>query len=260
MIRNGKHQEREQDTILWLTGWSMPNTIFNKLHAALPGFHHVCVNYSNVESPEEMSANTETEYFNSAVSNHSRVLIAGWSLGGLLAMRLAAKGLAHGLVLLSSTGRFTRPKTQQNLGWSDAYIRQMISALNQDRQAVENKFREMLFSDLDRNDGLTGTGTLPLNSEWTTEALIVGLQVLRQMDFISHLPEMDCPVLLIHGTEDRICPYAAAEEMNLLMPRARLMTVSGGGHVPFLGREASIAHSIRRWWDEQQNPSHSASV
>lgn len=254
-----ENHERERDTILWLTGWSMPNSIFDRLHAALPEFQHMCANYTNAASPEEMFARTEAACFTSTSNGCGRVLIAGWSLGGLLAMRLAAKGLAHGIVLFSTNARFTRPRVQRSLGWSDSYVRQMISTLiRRDRQTVETKFRELLFSAAGRNDGLPEA--VSLSGGWTTEALVAGLQVLRQADFITLLPEMDYPIMLIHGTEDRVCPYAAAEEMLLHMPRAKLTTVEGGGHVPFLGREGALAQAIRRWWDEQKDPSYSTSI
>lgn len=104
-------------TILWLTGWSMTDTVFDRLRELLPGFHHVFVDYSDADSPEKMLLLTETAAENMRSSDistgntralHGPLLIGGWSLGGLLALRLAVKGLADGLVLFAATARFTR--------------------------------------------------------------------------------------------------------------------------------------------------------
>lgn len=245
-------------TILWLTGWSMPNSVFDKLQALLPEYHHASINYSEASSLEEMLAvaeKTVSEVRVSAAADfmglQRPLLIGGWSLGGLLALRLAAKGFADGLILLAATARFTRPKEQIDRGWPDVYVRQMIAALNKDPHVVENNFRQMLFTDAEMKSGLGEV--LPPIGSWTTSALITGLQVLRDEECLSCLPEIHCPVLLIHGAEDKICPYGAAEEMLAQLPQGRLITIGECGHVPFLGREEGTAGEIRRWWNGYQD-------
>jgi pimeloyl-[acyl-carrier protein] methyl ester esterase len=253
-------------TISWLTGWSMPNTVFNKLQAMLPEYHHASLDYSEAGSIEEMLALTEAaaREFRAAAADgsfsglHSPLLIGGWSLGGLLALRLAANGFADGLVLLAATARFTRPKEQQDRGWPDIYVRQMIAALKKDPRAVENNFRQMLFTDSEWKAGLCDV--LPPIGSWTTSALITGLQVLRDEDGMSYLPEIHCPALLIHGVEDKICPYGAAEELLAQLPQAKLISIEGCGHVPFLEREEVIAEEIRSWWNGYQDRRGSASI
>jgi proline iminopeptidase len=42
------------------------------------------------------------------------------------------------------------------------------------------------------------------------------------------------PVLTVHGTKDRSAPYGGGREWALLLPNARLVTVDGGGHAPWI--------------------------
>lgn len=244
-------------TILWLPGWSMPNTVFDRLQELLPEFRHVSIDYRDADSPEKMLLLTEIAAENSKdvtscnTSNfRGPLLIGGWSLGGLLALRLAFKGFADGLVLFAATARFTRSKEERDRGWADAYVRQMITGLMKDRQDVETKFRQSMFTEAEWEAGLGNN--LPLIGSWTTPALIAGLQILRSEEILSRLPEIDCPVLLVHGTEDKICPYNAAAELAAQLPQAELRTIPFSGHVPFLGREDEVAEDLRRWWDEQK--------
>lgn len=250
-------RQEASDTILWLTGWSMPDTVFDRLRLLVPDFHHISVNYSDAGSLEHMLLLTET-----AANNKSRgqLLLSGWSLGGLLALRcaLAVKGFVDGLVLFAATARFTRPKEEYDLGWADAYVRQMIAGLSKDRQAVETKFRRLLFTDAEWEAGLRES--LPPTGSWTTPALIAGLQILRSEDILSRLPAIDCPVLLVHGTEDKICPYGAALELAAQLPQAELLALPACGHAPFVGREAFLAEQLRRWWHEQQEKRNSAPI
>lgn len=245
-------------TILWLTGWSMPDTVFDRLRELLPDFHHISVDYSNADSPEKILLLTETAAENLISSDVSTcktrgflgpLLIGGWSLGGLLALRLAVKGFADGLVLFAATARFTRSKEERDRGWPDAYVRQMIKGLMKDPQDVETKFRQNMFTETEWEAGLGKR--IPHIGSWTTPALIAGLEILRSEEILSGLPEIKSPVLLVHGTEDKICPYNAASELAAQLPQAKLLSISDCGHAPFLGREDEIVEELRRWWDER---------
>ncbi|MDQ8732947.1 alpha/beta fold hydrolase [Paenibacillus sp. LHD-38] len=255
-----KNQQQEAvGTILWLTGWSMPETVFDRLREQLPDFHHIFADYKEADSLEKMLMLTETavENFRSSralncnTRGYGPLLIGGWSLGGLLALKLAAKGCVDGLVLFAATARFTRSKEETDLGWPDVFVRQMIKGLMNDRQCVEMKFRRNMFTGAEWESGLGNS--LPGNGSWTASALIAGLQLLRSEECLSQLPEIKCPVLLVHGTADQICPFGAASELAERVPQAELLAIPGGGHVPFLGRETDMAEKLRRWWDEQQN-------
>lgn len=243
-----KLKRQTSGTILWLCGWSMPDTVFDRIREFLPDFHHVSVDYSDADSPKKMLLLTEIAV-DKTMADHGPLLIGGWSLGGLLALRLAAKGFADGLVLFGATARFTRSKGESDLGFADIYVRKMITGIKQDRQGVESRFRELMFSDAEREVILDES--LSTIGSWTTPALIAGLQILRSEDCLSQLKSITCPVFIVHGSDDRICPYGAAVELMTQLPKAKLFTMPACGHASFLGREDQIANELRRWWHEQ---------
>lgn len=243
-----KLKRQTSGTILWLCGWSMPDTVFDRIREFLPEFHHVSVDYSDADSPEKILLLTEMAV-DKTMADYGPLLIGGWSLGGLLALRLAAKGFADGLVLFGATARFTRSKGESDLGFADIYVRKMITGIKQDRQGVESRFRELMFSDAEREVILDES--LSTIGSWTTPALIAGLQILRSEDCLSQLKSITCPVFIVHGSDDRICPYGAAVELMTQLPKAKLFTTPACGHASFLGREDQIANELRRWWHEQ---------
>jgi len=50
-------------------------------------------------------------------------------------------------------------------------------------------------------------------------------------DFRRDLPKIDVPVLVLHGTEDRILPYAAtAARLPALLDEVELVAIEGGPH------------------------------
>ncbi|MEC0269228.1 alpha/beta fold hydrolase [Paenibacillus anseongense] len=238
-------------TIVWLPGWSMPPEVFDQLCKTLPEYQHVYLDFSEAETPEALLTNTEQMVRKWKISAlHRPLFIGGWSLGGLLALHLAARGLADGLILFAATARFIRSKDEAHFGQPDAYVRQMMKATMQDALAVETNFRQILWTETERELGISDK--LPRMGTWTAPSLLAGLQILRKVEVSAVLSEIVCPVLLFHGREDRICPYKGAEELAAGLSRVHLYAIPDCGHAPFVGREEEIAAEMRRWRDEQQ--------
>ncbi|MGX4585397.1 alpha/beta hydrolase [Paenibacillus chitinolyticus] len=266
--RPGTYSEKS-GSILWLSGWSMPPAVFHDVRRELPEFRHFYADYGSAESPGAITESVRRLALSLRASEphgepssepHERavpapLLIAGWSLGGLLALRLASEGLADGLVLFGATARFVRQPAEQQSGWAPASVQAMIPALRQDADRVLQQFRRQMFTKEERRDGLGAS--LPEASGWSVPGLIAGLELLAAEDVRDVLPDIRCPALLIHGTHDKICPYGAALEIQAGAPQAVLVEAAGCGHVPFLQKERQTAETIRSWWNdssERQNP------
>jgi pimeloyl-ACP methyl ester carboxylesterase len=46
------------------------------------------------------------------------------------------------------------------------------------------------------------------------------------------LPDVRCPALILHYTEDRAIPFAGGRDLAAGLPDARLVPLSGAGHLP----------------------------
>ena len=57
------------------------------------------------------------------------------------------------------------------------------------------------------------------------------------------------PVLTLHGTRDRSAPYGGAREWALLLPDARLVTVDGAGHAPWIEAPEKVFGAIAAFLD-----------
>jgi pimeloyl-ACP methyl ester carboxylesterase len=58
------------------------------------------------------------------------------------------------------------------------------------------------------------------------------------------LARIDTPVLTIHGTKDRNAPYGAGREWALALPNARLLTIEGAAHAPFIEAPQAVFGAI----------------
>jgi pimeloyl-ACP methyl ester carboxylesterase len=55
------------------------------------------------------------------------------------------------------------------------------------------------------------------------------------------------PVLTIQGSADRIVPYGAGREWAFLLPQARLLTIEGGSHFPWIEAPEKVFGAIRKF-------------
>src|SRR5699024_2882835 len=63
------------------------------------------------------------------------------------------------------------------------------------------------------------------------------------------LADLDIPVLVMHGTADRIVDPSAAEHAVTTIPKARPAFWDGGGHAPFLENEGRFISEIDEFID-----------
>lgn len=61
---------------------------------------------------------------------------------------------------------------------------------------------------------------------------------------------IDVPVLLVHGTHDRLVPLSGALRAARLRPHWRLRLASGRGHLPMLEVPCWLGAEILQWWQD----------
>ena len=68
-----------------------------------------------------------------------------------------------------------------------------------------------------------------------------------EMDIRPLLPAIRVPTLVVHGTEDRQVPFAAAEYLAAHIPGAQLYPFKGYGHVPLFTATQEFCDVLRRF-------------
>jgi pimeloyl-[acyl-carrier protein] methyl ester esterase len=76
------------------------------------------------------------------------------------------------------------------------------------------------------------------------EALLAGLDLLREEDLRCRLADIPQPALWLFGKRDTLVPAAVAERVALLMPNARCQTIAGAAHAPLLSHGDQAAEAI----------------
>ena len=172
---------------------------------------------------------------------------AGWSLGGMVALRAALLQPARvtALASIASSPCFVRKP-----GWQSAMLPQLLdsfaSELEQDYVRTLNRFLALqVRGSANATEVLKQLRqTLLARERPRPEGLRAGLDVLRSADLRAALRHLHCPVLLLMGERDTLVPPGAGRAAAALLPDARLAVIGAAGHAPFIAAPDEVARVL----------------
>lgn len=236
---------KSETALLWLPGWGMPAELFDPIRVCFPSCHQVIPDYTSVTRSDDLMDVIKQEM--SRISQLP-VIVIGWSMGGLLAQRLAAHFPVSGLVLMSTTGRFVRSRGERSKGWPEAYVTRMERGLAEDGERVMSAFYQSVLTERERLEKKDPFHT-DVQNKWTNAALRAGLAYLREEDCRPFSSSLFCPVTIIHGKDDTVCPIGAGEELAASIRGATFMQIEDCGHAPHLLHPDIVKQAIQRMVD-----------
>ena len=151
--------------------------------------------------------------------------IVAWSLGAMQALEAATTTDLASLTLIGASGQFTR-RGDYRLGWPERTLRRMHERLAENPDAVLDEFWSLALA--------PGEEASPPPREHDVATLQRGLAFLADYSMLDRARRISCPVRLLHGGRDRVCPPAAAELLAESLPQAELTIWPEAGHAPFL--------------------------
>ena len=270
MIRR-VHQLADGRTLIWreagsgpplvlLHGWSLSGAAFAELAGHLPGGRLLIPDLpghggSAPPSVVSLAALATDLAAWLAVAAPEPVTLAGWSLGGMVALELAAGAQmrVERLVLIGTTPRFTTAADWPH-GLPAGQVLALRRNLRQAFAATLGGFLELAFApgevDAVRQRAIrsfaVGAGGLP--DAATCTAL---LDLLAEQDQRGVLSAVHCPALVIHGSLDRVTPVGAGRALAAALPQGELHEFAGLGHAPFWTQPAAVAAVLQEFcqWD-----------
>lgn len=233
------HVQGQGAPLLMIHGWAMNAAVMAVFAQALSADFEV----KTVDLPGHGSSEDGAPWVLDAVvaqlaSQIDRpVICLGWSLGGMLALRLAARypEKVQRLVLLSSSPRFVTaddwPEAQ-----SQSIFDQFADELQQDVQTALLRFLLLQSHGLKQlKQTVTGLKQgLEQGGQARLPGLLSGLDVLRNEDVRNDLQQLACPVLLLLGEKDQLIPVGMLQHALALKPDLQYLVINGAAHQPFL--------------------------
>ncbi len=176
--------------------------------------------------------------------------VLGWSLGGLVAQRVALNqpDRIRRLVLVGSTPCFVNKKGW-DLGVNPANFESFAQAVNSDYKATILQF--LTLQCLKADDARSTLKQLRASFETrptpTQTTLQRALQILLDADLRDEIADIRKPTLLIHGDRDTLAPVQAAHWMMQQLPHGFLRVISGSAHAPFLSHSAQFIATLNQF-------------
>lgn len=236
----------EGPPLVLLHGWSMSSVIFTEAVETLSGRFRVLAPDLRGHGSSDPGEGYGFADFAGDLAQWLKGLdlsgaaLAGWSLGGQVALELyptVRERLAK-LVLIGSTPRFTAGE-----GWAHGLpagqVRSMARNLQRDYRRTMEAFFALQFAGeaVARPryrriiEFAVRAGRLP-----DPEVARAALETLRIGDQRGLLAAVDCPALVVHGELDRITHPGAGRYLAEQLPQGALSLLAGTGHAPFLSR------------------------
>lgn len=185
--------------------------------------------------------------------------VCGWSLGGQVALRWAAREpeKVRKLILLASTPCFAE-REDWKFGMEKSALEKFAAELEQNHAATLRRFISLQLrgSENERELLMLLRERLFSRGEPDMGALRGGLDILRDADQRAELQCIRQPTLVVAGERDKLTVPQASHYMAQIIPGARMVEVKGAAHAPFLSHPEIFVAAINEFLkgDSQISP------
>jgi pimeloyl-[acyl-carrier protein] methyl ester esterase len=176
--------------------------------------------------------------------------VLGWSLGGLVAQRIALNqpDRVRRLILVGSTPSFVQRDDWAH-GVDETLFTDFAEKVNHDYKHAILQF--LTLQCMKASDARPTIKQLRLGFDTkptpTQATLIRALQALLVTDIRDEVSAIRKPTLLIHGDRDNLAPVQAAHWMMQQLPHGFLRVISGSAHAPFLSHSEQFIETLNQF-------------
>lgn len=178
-------------------------------------------------------------------------VLVGWSLGSLMSLGAAAKGLPglKGLVLISPTAKMTG---EENYPGADAKVLdQMIEGIESKTETVLTGFGRLCFFPSRDRGRMKKYVKTALSID--KKVLKQGLEYLRDGDERNTISAITVPVYCIHGEKDQVIPWENGEFVSQKVGKGSFDRIPRQGHGITFDSEKELIERTRDFIDASFN-------
>ncbi len=238
--------------LVLLHGWGVNHAIWQPLLARLPADMPVlCLDLpgfglaQHYPEPYELTAVVEQL----AAQITTPVVLAGWSLGGLVGVALAQRypERIKGLALIASSPWFMAQSDWPGMQLS--VLQQFSSALQGDWRVTVDRFLaiQAMGSPAAKQDIKQIRQLVLALPDPALTALVGGLTLLAEHDLRTAWQQLPMPVAAALGRLDALVPIAITPLLQQLRPDAAIQVFDKSSHAPFISQPDDFALWLQQW-------------
>jgi len=222
-----------QDLVL-LHGWGFNSELFNDLIKQYKGQYRItAVDLPGHGRSNDIDGGLDKWCDEIIKTLPKNPILLGWSLGGLLAIKIATKIAISKLILVASTPNFIQANDWP-YGIDENHFRQFSDALELNLSKGLKRFVSLQTQDKSQLKALNQSiDKFPASAK----ALNQGLEILLTTDLVDELNQLKIPIEVILGNHDTLVPYRISNWYD----KAKIKTqVLNAGHLPFLHKDFTL--------------------
>ncbi len=236
------------DTV-FIHGWAMNSAVWQPCLQQLPDWiNPLCIDLPGHGECAEVIASTLDEYVEHVAQQIAGpVLLVGWSLGGLVSLKLAQRYPEKVSALFQVAAN---PKFVQDSDWPTAIeasvFDQFASSLEKDRVKTIRRFLALQVRGTDTSMQTVRELQAAIDERGLPdiEALLAGLKILSDTDLTEALQALDCPVSWLLGGKDALVPIELAQVLKQMVSDDDIQVLAGAGHAPFISHPDAFVHAL----------------
>ncbi len=241
----------EGQPIVFLHGWPANNKMFEyqAQHVVNNGYRYIGIDHRGFGLSDTTASGYDYDTIVDDVQkvvdelNLKNYVVVGFSVGGALALKYAAKHNNPDLekmILLGPAGPSFTQREGYPYGMEVDDVTDLMKSISDDQPKAITEFGDTFFSSkTDVSDEYKNYFT-----QLTLTSSLIGtvklLESLRNEDLREDVKNIDLPVYGIHGTDDAACPIEFSEVLEKTMPNYQLTRVSDVGHALFVEKKHEI--------------------
>ncbi|MBP7980080.1 MAG: pimeloyl-ACP methyl ester esterase BioH [Tolumonas sp.] len=184
----------------------------------------------------------------------ARFDLLGWSMGGLIALRMALDhpSRINRLILTGSSPCFLQ---QDNWpGIHPDVLSGFNCALQQNPRKTIERFLaiQSMGSESVKEDVKRLKSWLQQRPDAAPAALSAGLALLSSVDLRTELSQLRCPVLGIYGRQDSLVPAAAVGPIESLSTGSCSVVFAQAAHAPFISHPQQFIEALRQFLEQNE--------
>ncbi|WP_223826113.1 malonyl-ACP O-methyltransferase BioC [Spongiibacter pelagi] len=232
--------------LVLLHGWGSDSHVWRSLLPSLRQHFHITL----IDLPLDQAEAPETALLPLLPA---RAIYLGWSLGGMLATRIAARypERVSALITVASNACFVASGAWPSAMPANTF-EEFAALLEQNPAKTQRRFELLqLHGDPQAKAIKSVLQHLPKRqTPWSQAQLANGLAWLREWDHRAFLKEISRPGLHLFGEQDALVPVAAVEAIAEIKPAHQVSTIADCAHIPFLSQQPIFLETVIRFLKE----------
>ena len=230
-----------RDLVL-LHGWGMNSGVFDLLLDKLAHLYRVTLvdlpgyGINNEILPETYDLTSVAHMVEEVIPD--QCILLGWSLGGLVAQRVAIDfpNRIEKLILVATSPKFAAEKEEQWPGIVPDVLEAFKNQLQNAYSKTLDRFMaiQAMGSKSARKDIVVIRDAVSVYPDPHQHALEKGLDILQTIDLRSELSELNIPTVRMYGKLDSLVPKKAVDIISEHHPDAHNVIFTKSSHAPFI--------------------------